>query len=561
MPFEQKKIGEILLDEGLVSSEQLDVALKKGGGRVGNNLIALGYVTEEDIARALAHQHKLSYAELGDAVIDPSLISLIPESLARKYRAIPLSIGGDTLTVAVTDPLNILIVDEFQRRTDKRIKLVVSTESAILKCIASHYVAAKGIEDVIKDEDLGSLELVGAELEVKGKLERIADNVSIVRLVDQIIYDALEGGVSDIHIEPDSDLLRVRFRIDGILRDAANLPVKVHPAVISRLKILSNMDIAEKRHPQDGRFVNSVGSREVDVRVSTLPTIFGEKVVMRLLDKSGKILDLDEITPCKESASLLKSLVKNPYGMILVTGPTGSGKTTTLYSLLTLLDSIENNIITVEDPVEYQFKRINQVQVNPKADINFADVLRHVLRQDPDIIMVGEIRDSETAEIATNAALTGHLVLSTLHTNRIAGSIARLIDMGVEPFLITSSLIGIATQRLVRKICPDCKVSYKVDDSVLAEFNLPSGTLFYRGEGCRSCKGEGYRGRLALIEAVKMGPEIRKLAMEKADSSMINMKLKELGIPSLRTEGIKAVVAGLITVEEVIRVTLDIDDM
>jgi len=559
MPFKQKKIGEILLDDGLVSSEQLDIALKKGGGRLGNNLIALGYVSEEDIARALAHQHKFSYADLSDAIIDSSVISLIPESLARKYRAIPVSLEGETLTVAVTDPLNILIVDEFKRRTDKRIKVVVSTESAILKSIASHYVAAKGIEDVIKDEDLGSLELVGAELEVKGKLERIADNVSIVRLVDQIIYDALEGGVSDIHIEPDSDLLRVRFRIDGILRDAANLPVKVHPAVISRLKILSNMDIAEKRHPQDGRFVNSVGNKEVDVRVSTLPTIFGEKVVMRLLDKSGKILDLDEITPCRESALLLKSLIKNPYGMILVTGPTGSGKTTTLYSLLTLLDSIENNIITVEDPVEYQFKRINQVQINPKADINFADVLRHILRQDPDIIMVGEIRDGETAEIAINAALTGHLVLSTLHTNRIAGSIARLIDMGVEPFLITSSLIGIATQRLVRKICPDCKVSYKVDDNTLAEFSLPPGTLFYRGEGCSLCKGEGYRGRLALIEAVKMGPEIRRLAMEKADSSMINMKLKELGIPSLRAEGIKAVVAGLITVEEVIRVTQDID--
>lgn len=581
------RIGEILIVEGLITPEQLDTALKEGGRRVGKTLVKLGYVTEEDIAKALAHQFNVNVISLKDIKLSPSVISVIPETLARKHGAIPILREGDTLTVAVADPLNVLTVDELQRLTRLKISLVVATESEILKAIDRHYVTAKGIEDMIKEEDLKRFELLEGETEAPDKLLRIADEASIVSLVNAVIVQAVESRASDIHIEPELDTLRVRFRVDGILHDAANLSIALHPAITSRIKILDSMDIAEKRRPQDGRFLMRLGGRgvddvrissikfqpstwrymrragdkEIDVRVSTLPTTYGEKVELRLLDKGSMLTDLDELSPSADSIELMRSLLNRPYGMLLVTGPTGSGKTTTIYSMLNQLNAVEKNIVTIEDPVEYQIEKINQVQVNPKAGLDFANALRHILRQDPDIIMIGEIRDRETAEIAIHAALTGHLVLSTLHTTDAAGAIGRLIDMGVEPFLVSSAVIGIISQRLVRKICSDCKESYKPDKAVLDEFGLPPTTLFYRGTGCKTCKGEGYKGRTSIIEVLRMGKTLRELTFEKADSVTIRAKMAETGFPSLRAVGVKAAVTGVTTIEEVIRVTQELEEM
>lgn len=581
------RIGELLISQGLITPEQLDIALKEGGSRVGRTLIRLGYVTDEDISMALARQFNLKFISLKDITIPPAVINIIPESIARKHVAIPVSKEDNSMTVATADPLNVLTVDELHRISKLRVNLVVATDADIIRAIDRHYVAAKGIEDLIKAEDMRKFELLGGETEAPDKLQRIADEASVVRIVNAIISQAVESSASDIHIEPASDTLRVRFRVDGVLRDAANLPVTLQPAVTSRIKILSNMDIAEKRQPQDGRFVTKVGSRgmddvrvstskfqspawqsmkragdkEIDLRVSTLPTTFGEKVEMRLLYKGSILAELEEISPSRDSIEMLKSLIKRPYGMILITGPTGSGKSTTIYSLLSQLNAIEKNIVTVEDPVEYQIKRINQVQVNPKAGLNFAEALRHILRQDPDIIMIGEIRDRETVEIAIHAALTGHLVLSTLHTTDAAGTIGRMIDMGIEPFLVASSVIAIASQRLIRKLCPNCKTSYKPDEAVLKEFGLPETTIFYKGEGCNNCKGEGYKGRTSLIEVLRMGDVLRRLTIEKSDSVTIRARMMEQGFQPLRAEGLKAVIAGITSIEEVVRVTQEIGDV
>lgn len=555
------RIGEILVIEGVVTKQQVENALKVGGARVGKTLVKLGYVTDEEISKALAHQFNLEFVTLQNTIIESAVIARLHVAIARKHIAIPIAMEGGILKVAIADPLNVLTIDELQRAAKLKLKLAVATEDDILKAIDRHYVAAKSIEEVAKSEDLGRLELLEEEAENTDKLIRIADEESVVRLVNMIISRATEDKASDIHIEPNADILRIRYRVDGILHDAANLPIKLHPAVTSRIKILSGMDIAEKRRPQDGRFITKAGNREIDMRISTLPTMLGEKVEIRLLDKGAMLTDLEDLSPSDDSIETLNSLIKRPYGMILITGPTGSGKSSTIYALLGQLDAVAKNIVTVEDPVEYQVKRINQVQVNPKAGLTFADALRHILRQDPNVIMIGEIRDRETAEIAVHAALTGHLVFTTLHTTDAAGAVSRLIDMGVEPFLVSSAVIGIASQRLVRKICPDCKKSYSPDEAILEELDLPRTTLFYRGEGCKACKNEGYRGRTAIIEVLRMGEALRKLTLEKVDSVTIRMQMKEMGFPSLRVEGIKAVVAGVTTFEEVIRATQEIVDM
>lgn len=590
MAAKPKRIGEILIDEGLITPEQRDKALEEGGRRIGKTLVKLGYVTEEQIAKALAHQFNLRYLSLKDLRIPRNVLDAVPQYLARKHTAIPISISrsGRTVVVAMADPLNVLAVDELRRHTNLGIQLVISTEEEINIAIAKHYVAVKSIEEMVESEDVDSLELIEGEAEAEDKLKRIADESSVVRIVDTVLAKAFEQKASDIHLEPDFNTLRVRFRIDGILGDAANLPMKLHPAVTSRIKILSNMDIAEKRRPQDGSFVMRTGGRggtdvrissihyessswdkglrregdrEVDVRTSTIPVKFGEKIVMRLLDKEAMISSLDQLSPSADSLEVLKFLIRRPYGIVLITGPTGSGKTTTIYDLLGQLNTVELNVITVEDPVEYQIGRVSQVQVDPRAGITFAGALRHILRQDPDVIMVGEIRDRETAEIAFHAALTGHLVLSTLHTNDAAGTIGRLLDMGVEPFMVSSAIIGIASQRLVRKICPDCKEPYQVEDTLLRDLGLPGGTMFYHGRGCESCNGKGYSGRTAIIEVIRMGDVLKKLTLEKADSATIRSRMRELGFQTLREEGIKAVKAGITTLEEVLRTTQDIEEM
>lgn len=581
------RIGELLISQGLITPEQLDIALKEGGRRVGKTLINLGYVTEEDISRALAKQFSLNFINLKDTTISSNVIKIIPETIARKHHSIPISREEGSLTVATSDPLDVLTVDEMTRISKLRIKLVVATEADIMRAIDRHYLAATGIEEFARALDIHRIELLDSETESPDKLHRIADEASVIRLVNMIISQAVENRASDIHLEPATDTLRVRFRIDGLLHDASNLPVTLQPAVVSRIKILGNMDIAEKRQPQDGRFASKIGvrgaddvrvsgqrvqspnwekpmkragDREIDVRVSTMPTMLGEKVEMRLLNKGSMLTDLDDLSPSAESIELMKSLIKRPYGMFLMTGPTGSGKSTTIYSLISQLNAVQKNIVTVEDPVEYQLDRITQIQVNPKAGLGFAGALRHILRQDPDIIMVGEIRDRETVEIAIHAALTGHLVLSTLHTTDAAGTIGRLIDMGVEPFLISSAIIGIASQRLIRKICPDCKKPYKPDETVIREFGLPETAVLYKGEGCTTCKGEGYKGRTSIIEVLRMGEALRKLTVGKADSVTIRMRIKELGLSNLRAEGLKAAISGVTTIEEVLRATQDIED-
>lgn len=579
------KIGELLISQGLITPEQLDTALKEGGRRVGKTLIDLGYITDEDISRALAKQFNLNFINLKDTTIASNVINTIPETIARKHNAIPIAIDGNSMTVATADPLDVLTVDDMTRISRLRVKIVVATEADILRAIDRHYLAASGIEEFARSQEIRRVELLDSETASPDKLHRIADEASVIRLVNLIISQAVENRASDIHLEPATDTLRVRFRIDGVLHDAANLHVTLQPAVVSRIKILGNMDIAEKRQPQDGRFVSKVGhrgaddvrvsgrkvqspnwqpmrrsgDREIDIRVSTMPTMLGEKVEMRLLNRGSMLTDVDELSPCTESIELMKSLIKRPYGMFLMTGPTGSGKSTTIYSLVSQLNAVQKNIVTVEDPVEYQLNRITQIQVNPKAGLGFAEALRHILRQDPDIIMVGEIRDRETVEIAIHAALTGHLVLSTLHTTDAAGTIGRLIDMGVEPFLISSSIIGIASQRLVRKICPDCKKSYKPDETVVREFGLSETDVLYRGEGCERCKGEGYKGRTSIIEVLKMSEALRKLTVEKADSVKIRTQMKEMGSLTLRAEGLKAAISGITTIEEVLRATQDIE--
>jgi len=587
MAAKPMRIGELLMSQGLITPEQLDFALKEGGRRIGKTLVMLGYVTEEDISRALAKQFNLDFVNLQSINIPSTVINLIPETFVRKHTAIPVSREDSSMTVATADPLNVLAVDELARISKLKIRLVVATEADIISAIDHHYLAAKGIEEFARSQEIRNVELTQSETESPDKLLRIADEASVIRLVNMVISQAVENRASDIHIEPSEDALRVRFRIDGILHDAANLPVTLQPALASRIKILGNMDIAEKRQPQDGRFVTKVGIRgaddvrvsgqrvqsinwvkpmrragdqEIDVRVSTLPSMFGEKVEMRLLNKGSLLTDLDELSPCVDSLEFIKSIIKRPHGMFLMTGPTGSGKSTTIYSLLSQMNAVEKNIVTVEDPVEYQLNRITQVQVNPKAGLTFASALRHILRQDPDIIMIGEIRDRETVEIAIQAALTGHFVLTTLHTTDAAGTIGRLIDMGVEPFLISSAIIGISSQRLVRKICPDCKKSYRPDEAVVREFDLPESVVFYKGEGCNTCKGEGYKGRTAIIEVLRMSDELRKLTLEKADSISIRIRMKESGFPTLRAEGIKAVINGVTTMEEVVRATQEIED-
>jgi len=581
------RIGELLISQGLITPEQLDIALKEGGRRVGKTLINLGYVTDEDISSTLAKQFNLNFISLKDTTIPSNVINIIPETIARKHNALPVYIEGNSMTVATADPLDVLTVDELARISKLRIKLVVATEADILMAIDRHYLAATGIEEFARGQEIRRVELLDSEIASPDKLHRIADEASIIRLVNMIISQAAEKGASDIHLEPAADTFRVRFRMDGVLHDAANLPGTLQPVVVSRIKIIANMDIAEKRQPQDGRFVTKVGVRgaddvrisgsrvqspnwekpmrragdkEIDIRVSTMPTIFGEKVEMRLLNKGSMLTELDDLSPCADSIELMKSIIKRPYGLFLMTGPTGSGKSTSIYSLVNQLNAVQKNIVTVEDPVEYQLNRITQIQVNPKAGLDFAEALRHILRQDPDIIMVGEIRDRETVEIAIHAALTGHLVLSTLHTSDAAGTIGRLIDMGVEPFLISSAIIGIASQRLIRKICLDCKKPYKPDEAVLREFGLPETVILYRGEGCTTCKGEGYKGRTAIIEVLKMGEALRKLTVEKADSVAIRTRMKEMGLLTLRAEGLRAAISGITTIEEVLRATQDIED-
>ena len=579
----KKMLGEMLLAGGLIKEEQLKKALeeqKKRGGRVGEILVDLGFITEVNLSAFLGRQLHIPFIEIDKQLVDTDVVRLIPDSMARRIIAIPLYRDKEDIVVAMSDPLNIFGLDDIKRTLGKEIRLVVATRSDILRAIDKYFGVASAIEAAASDfADLA--EAVEAEVEVTGAAA--GDDAPVVKLVSMLVAQAIMDRASDIHIDPEGKGIKIRFRIDGVLREVRSIPREMHAPIVSRIKILANMDIAEKRIPQDGRFQARIthtesgpvitsmfrernalrmdGDTTVDVRVSTLPVIQGETVVMRILDRTQIITNLEGLHFPSNMLERYRRLITRPYGQILVTGPTGSGKTTTMYASINSLDRKAYNIVTIEDPVEYQIMGVNQVQVNLKAGVTFSAGLRSILRQDPDVIMVGEIRDRETAEIAIHAALTGHLVLSTLHTNDAAGAATRLVDMGVEPFLIASSTIGILAQRLVRRLCEHCKKPYTPTAEILKGLGMPNQAVtFYRGEGCPACKGIGYKGRVAIFELLEINEAVRDLIVAKASSSAIKAAAVQAGFKTLREEGLAKAAAGVTSVEEVLRVTQEAEE-
>ncbi|OPY57742.1 MAG: Type II secretion system protein E [Pelotomaculum sp. PtaU1.Bin035] len=547
----KKLSGEDLVLKGIITREQLWEALRlqsRTGEFLGSILIKLGMVSEETMDEILGvQQNRLDN-------IEPVLLKAIPEQLVRRHKVIPLKNEGNCLTVAMVDPMDVLAIDDLRLLTGCEIEPVQVDEKDILAVIQKHF----GILEV--DRIFEEYELLTGQQETEAEPleEEVIDEAPIVRLVNSIFLQAIEQNASDIHIEPQRHQVRVRYRIDGMLREMMLLPKKICSAVISRVKIISNMDISVKRIPQDGRFQLKFGTREIDLRVSTLPTVYGEKVVTRLLDRSMKSCKIEQIGFGTLNLRRFTSALKSSHGMLLITGPTGSGKTTTLYAALNEINTVEKNIITVEDPVEYILEGINQTQVNIKAGMTFAASLRAILRQDPDIIMVGEIRDSETAEIAVKAATTGHLVLSTLHTNAAAGAITRLVDMGIEPFLVASSVLAAVAQRLVRLICPECRQAYMLapdaPERTFIGFGPEKPVTLYKGTGCDNCGNIGYRGRMAIHEVLPMTASLRPLIIRNAPTDEIKQKALAEGMISLKMDGIHKALAGLTTIDEVMRV-------
>jgi type IV pilus assembly protein PilB len=557
VPIEKKTLGEHLIDEKILTLAQLQTAhmdAEKTGEALSQVLVRLSMVPEEKILNFYSTMHDIPMVKLGK--IEPAVLGLIPENICRRYHLVPLKRENNTLTLAMSDPLNVIVIDEIRFRTGLEIKVQVAADSEILKTISQHYHMEDSMMEILKTIDLKSV-TVGDEVELT-KLKNIAEEAPVIKLVNFLLTQAQHNRASDIHIEPDENIVRVRNRIDGVLYDVASLPKYLQAAVISRCKIMSDMNIAVKRAPQDGRFKIDIEGNPLDLRVSTFPTLYGENVVMRLLDARSVMIGLEELGFSPNDLERFTQLLANPFGIILVTGPTGSGKTTTLYSALNLLNSPKKNILTVEDPVEYRIFGIRQSQVNPKAGMTFAAGLRSILRQDPDIIMVGEIRDLETVEIAIHAALTGHLVLSTIHTNDAPSTLTRLIDMGVKPFMIASSTIGILAQRLVRVICPECKEPYRPSEQMLAGLGMPlpkKDVTFYTGKGCKACKEIGYRGRTSIYELLAMSDRIRELLSTKASLDIIRKAAREEGMRTMRENGLEKVLQGITTLEEVIQAT------
>ena len=554
----KKSAEQILVEKAIITKEQFDKALdesRKKGMSVGKVIVRSGMITEEAYAQALSEALDIPYVNLSNYIIDVETVRLIPETMANKYKAMPIFKIGNSLTVAMADPKDIMAIDELSRKAKCDIEATLATESSILNAIDQYYKTASSFDDVVKDIDKENrLQESRVEFDSK-RLAEIAEEAPVIKLVNMVIMQAVKDRASDIHIEPEEDRLVIRFRIDGILHEMFSPPKHLEPALMSRIKVLSKMDIAEKRKPQDGRFDMKALDRDIDLRVSSFPTIYGENIVIRILDRGGIVFGLDKIGFSGLIQKEFERLIKYPHGIILVTGPTGSGKTTTLYSALSTIDSEEKNVITIEDPVEYHLGRIRQSQVNPKAGLTFATGLRSILRQDPDVIMVGEIRDKETAEISVQASLTGHLVLSTLHTNDAAGALSRLIDMQIEPFLISSSIIGILAQRLVRKICDKCKEEYGPSEDIVKGLGIDQKKGFFKGKGCSACKNTGYRERIGIFELLIVNDRIRKLIVDKASSDIIKKIAIETGMKTLRDDGLDKVLKGVTTPEEVIKAT------
>ena len=562
--FTNKRIGDILIEQGSITHQQLKKALEmqKNGNtkRLGEILVEIGVITREELYEVLQYVYETEYVDLSNYVIDPEVISLISEKTAIRLKLIPISKSNDELIIAMANPLDVYAIDFIRDHTKiKKIKSLLASEEGILNAITSYYELGE-YDDIIKKLGTEVTFKEDEEDQDSKKLEAISKEAPIIQLVNMLIVQGVKDRASDIHIEPNEKGLLVRFRIDGMLHDIRALPNTIKAAIISRVKILSKMDIAERRLPQDGRFQVQFGTREVDLRVSTIPTVSGEKVVLRLLDKSKGLIKLEQLGFIPEQLEEFKSIISKSYGIILLTGPTGSGKTTTLYASLNEVNSKDRNIITVEDPVEYKLNRVNQIQIKPKINLTFANTLRSILRQDPDIIMIGEIRDAETAQIAVQAALTGHLVLSTLHTNDAASAVTRLIDMNVETFLISSSVIGVIAQRLVRVICENCKEEYEPGKDVIIGLHLKANSngdgkvKLYRGAGCPLCKNTGYYGRTSIYELIVLDEDIRELIISKASSNIIKDAAIKKGMKTLKDIGLEKVLQGITTIEEVLRV-------
>jgi general secretion pathway protein E len=552
-----KNLGEILVETGAITPETLSSALARAEHtheRIGEALVALGTVSPEDVMKALAKQWGVPYLPADEVPFNlPVLKNLSPKYL-RQYEACPVTLEGNTLTVATANPSNPLLVDELRQTLGLQIRLCVAPSDAILAAIERTYGASTAMQKIV--EGMGSVE-DGEQEEDITQLRDMAFEAPVVRLVNLLVEDAVVAEASDIHIEPSEESLRVRYRIDGILYDLEAPPRRLQAAVTSRIKLMAELNIAERRLPQDGRIRMTLNGRRVDIRVSSIPTIHGESIVMRLLDRSSVFLPFDKLGFSGETATSFDKLINQPNKILLVTGPTGSGKTTTLYAALDKINAPEKKIITIEDPVEYQLKGINQIAVRPKIGLTFSGGLRHIVRQDPDVIMVGEIRDLETAEIAVHAALTGHLVLSTLHTNDAPGAITRLQDMGVEPYLIASVLSGVLAQRLVRRICSSCRVADAPDPADLLAIGVSNGhgVDLYRGEGCDACRKTGYKGRIGVYELFVISEDVRSLILRKASTGEIRRLAVERGMVTLREDAWAKARAGLTTVDEILRVT------
>jgi type IV pilus assembly protein PilB len=573
MAEEKKSFGDFLVARGIITADQFKKViqeLKRGGERPEQALVRLKFAREELVLQCLADYSNLPYVDLNTYLIDEDLIKIIPEEMARRHTLIPLFKIGNTLTVAMVNPLDIHALDEVRNKTRTDVEIAISTEEKIKKAIDQHYGFTETmLQNTFKHFVSGDTGRAPAEpsdyrktydLAVKEALPGRIEDASAARLFDLVMIQAIRDRASDIHFEPDEKALRVRFRIDGFLYEILSLPKAIHPSLASRVKVLAEMDIAETRLPQDGNFNVKMEKRSFELRVSTFPTIYGENLVLRILDQTSPLIELNDLGFSEEMFSNYRQLIRKPNGIILVTGPTGSGKTTTLYASLNMINSMEKNIITIEDPVEYRLALVRQTQVNPKAGITFPTGLRSILRQDPDVIMVGEIRDLETSEIAIQAALTGHLVLSTLHTNDALEAITRLMEIGIAPYLISSSVIGVLAQRLVRTICPQCKASYQTDQGVLVELSedfskSKEPVILYRGKGCKNCRQSGYYGRTGIFELLIVNERIKHLISEKASTQLIRETAKETtGMVSLREDGLSKVLKGITTLEEVDRV-------
>jgi type IV pilus assembly protein PilB len=553
-----KGLGEILVDEGLISDEQLAEALddqRRLGKSLGRILIDRALVTERDLVAALAQQIGIDFVDLAMVDIDPSATALISDSLARRYSALPIAYEDGRLVVAMADPANVFALDDIRTLTGLDVKPVVATRQDIAGAINRYHRMSEDIGDVVAD--LGEPE----PEEDLSKVRAVVEDAPIVKFVNLLITQAVNDRASDIHIEPGEKDIRVRYRIDGVLHEVMRSPRSIQSGVISRLKIMSEMDIAERRVPQDGRIGLTLGGRPIDLRVSTLPTVYGEKIVMRILDKSSILLELKDLGFLQDNFDRYEHSYRKPYGLILVTGPTGSGKSTTLYATLNILNRTEVNIITVEDPVEYRLAGINQVQVHNKAGLTFANALRSILRQDPDVVLVGEMRDRETAQIGIEAALTGHLVLATLHTNDSASAITRLTEMGVEPFLVGSAADCVLAQRLARRLCEKCREPFEPTQAVLREAGFGEDVVerkleLFRAVGCPNCGNTGYRGRLAVHEVMAVDEEIERLCVERVSSEVIRRASIEKGMRTLREDGLAKVLQGDTTIEEIGRVVV-----